>query len=89
MNWDRLIELMFSNAAAVILAFATLIASIANFIQATKTHKSVNGMKTELIESKVLEATATATLAEKKAENVRKGEAAITKAATLEETNIK
>lgn len=83
MNWDAV-------AVALIGALPPTLVAGAAWYQAMRTHKSVNGMKHELVESVRKEAGATATLAEKDAEMIRKG-LAVTEAERLrdQETLIK
>ena len=71
MNWDAIILSLIGSLPPTIVAAAA-------FVQARKTHKSVNGMKHELIDSVRKEATAQATLDEKGAQKTREGEAAVT-----------
>lgn len=69
MNWEPVLIAFVASLPPTIVAAAAL-------IQAIKTHRSVNGMKHELVESVRKEATAQATLDEKGAQSVREGEAA-------------
>lgn len=64
----------------VIVAVAPTIAALAALWQAVKTHNAVNSRMDELLKLAKAESAAAATLAEKDAEHVRKGEAAIAKA---------
>lgn len=69
MNWELLIN-------AAIAAIPATIAGIAAWHQARATHLSVNSRMDELLKLAKLEASAQATLDEKAAEHIRKGEAA-------------
>lgn len=69
MNWDLLIT-------ACIAAVPATIAAGAAWQQSKKTEKAVDGRMEELLELARKEAAAVATLAEKEAEHLRKGEAA-------------
>jgi mannose/fructose-specific phosphotransferase system component IIA len=56
--------------------------TIAILLSNKKTQEKVDGMTHTLVQAKVAEATSEATLAEKRAEHVRKGEAAVVTAST-------
>ena len=77
MNWETII-------ISVIAATPATIAAAAAFIQAKKTHTAVNSRMTELLALTRQAAADDATLAEKRAEHLRKGEAAVTDAKAKE-----
>lgn len=62
---------------AAIAGLPATIAAIAALVQAAKTHKAVNSRMTELLEITRQAATDKATLAEKDAARMRRGEAAV------------
>lgn len=64
-DWNIVIAALIAGMPATITAFAAL-------IQAWKTHKSVNSRMDEMLRLNRDEATASATLTEKKAEDARK-----------------
>jgi len=70
MNWDTVLVAFFTSIPPSILAAAAL-------IQARKTHDAVNSRMSELLALARKGAADEATLAEKRAEHVRKGEAAV------------
>lgn len=62
---------------AAIAALPPTLVALAAYVQAIRTHTAVNSRMTELLEITKRQATDAATLAEKKAEQFRKGEAAV------------
>lgn len=70
MSPDRLIELLIAAAPPTLMAAAV-------YWKSSETHALINSRMTELLEIARKEAAAQATLDEKKAEHVRKGEAAV------------
>jgi len=70
MGWETVV-------LAAITAIPPSIVAAAAFYQAKKTHEAVNSRMTELLEISRKQAADDATLREKRAEHVRKGEAAV------------
>lgn len=81
MDWTRIIETAIVTLPATLFALASFIQSTRSHTQAVRTEHAVNSKMSEML---VLN-TAAATLAEKDAEHVRRGEAAVTAAKTVEE----